>query len=81
MQKESLIFYLTYHTTGKPDILATFMTTKLFIRAQDFHSYFVLRWLRQDFGAIDVFKNIDVALGYKFIWTIQKQSILEESSF
>ena len=75
MRKESLIFYLTYHTR-KPNTGATLMTAKLFTKAQDFHFYFVFRFVKN--GAIE---SIGVAQGYKFIMIIQKQCILEESFF
>ena len=45
MRKESLIFYLTYHTR-KPTTGATLMTAKLFTKAQDFHFYFVFRFVK-----------------------------------
>ena len=63
MRKESLIFYLTYHTR-KPNTGATLMTAKLLTKAKRF-SFSLLRIpLRQDYGAIE---SIGVAPGYKFI--------------
>ena len=80
MRKESLIFYLTYHTR-KPNTGATLMTAKLLTKAKRF-SFSLLRIpLRQDYGAIE---SIGVAQGYKVIMIIQKvqkQCILEKSFF